>query len=63
MVSSVEIFDPRKGSWMTGEAMNIRRGYSAAAVLKESLHVIGGIIDGDTITDTVRCISHNWSIF
>ena len=60
MVPSVEIYDPRNGSWMTGPAMNIPRGFSAAAVVKESMYVIGGVIDGVTMTDTVRCISCNW---
>lgn len=56
MVPSIEIFDPRLGSWMTGEPMNQPRGYSAAAVLKESIYVIGGVISGDNIIDTVSCM-------
>lgn len=58
MVPSVEIFDPRLGSWMIGEPMDQSRGYSCAAVLKDSLYVIGGVKPGDgekheTIVDTV----------
>ena len=60
MVPSVEIYDPRNGSWMTGAVMNKPRGYSAAAVLEDSLYVIGGTTDSGTITDTVRCISCYW---
>lgn len=53
MVPSVEIYDPRLGSWMPGEPMNHCRGYSAAAVVKDAIYVIGGVKDGDSIAETV----------
>lgn len=58
MVPSVEIFDPRLGSWIIGEPMDQSRGYSCATVLKDSLYVIGGVKPGDgkkpeIIVDTV----------
>lgn len=53
MSSSVEIYDPRLGKWMVGESMKESRGYLAAAVLKESIYVIGGVKSGDDILDTV----------
>lgn len=62
MVSSVEIFDPRVGSWMTGEPMSEQRGYAAAAVLKGSMYIIGGVVSGecgDNIIETVSYISRS----
>lgn len=53
MVPTVEVFDPRIGSWMTGESMNDPRGYSGAVVLGESIYVIGGLKDNEEILDTV----------
>lgn len=53
MVPSIEIYDPRRGTWTIGEAMNYSRGYSAAAVLKESIYVIGGVKSDNEIIDTV----------
>ena len=53
MVPTVEIFDPRFGSWTPVESMNYPRGYSAAAVLNESIYVIGGVKDGYSIVDAV----------
>jgi hypothetical protein len=56
MVPSVEIFDPRLESWMTGEPMKKPRGYSAVGVVNESIHVIGGVQVGQNIVDTVSYI-------
>lgn len=53
MVSTIEIYDPRRGSWVFGEPMNHPRGFSAAAVVKDSIYVIGGLRSGDDINDTV----------
>lgn len=53
MVPSVEIYDPRVGTWIVGEPMNQSRGYSAAAVLKESIYVIGGVQSNEEIVDVV----------
>ncbi|KAF1895617.1 hypothetical protein Lal_00041898 [Lupinus albus] len=54
MVSSVDVFDPRLGAWIMGEPMNHARGYCAAAVVKESIYVFGGVKVGETIVDTVE---------
>lgn len=57
MVSSVEIYEPRTGTWTAGEAMKELRGYSAAAVVKDSIYVIGGYKgEGEDILDTVRLL-------
>lgn len=54
MVSSVEIYEPRRGTWIEGEAMKEARGYSAAAVVKDCIYVIGGYKgEGVDILDTV----------
>ena len=56
MVSTVEVFDPRVGSWMMEESMNEARGYFGAVVLRDSIYVLGGLNNNGTILDTV-CIS------
>ncbi|KAJ0745243.1 putative DCD domain-containing protein NRP [Helianthus annuus] len=53
MLSTVEIYDPRRGSWVFGKPMNNPRGCSAAAVAKDSIYIIGGVKSGDEINDTV----------
>lgn len=53
MVSSVEVFDPRLGSWITSDEMNESRGYSFAAVIGESIFVISGLKEGKVMTNTV----------
>ena len=53
MVPSVEIFDPRLGSWMSGDPINQPRGYAAAAVVKGSIYVIGGLRAGEDMVDSV----------
>lgn len=53
MSPSVEIYDPRLGKWMAGKPMKQSRGYSAAAVVKESIYVIGGVKSGGDVVDTV----------
>ncbi|KAK1398145.1 hypothetical protein POM88_008008 [Heracleum sosnowskyi] len=58
MVKSIEIYDPRIGSWTTGEPMSEQRGYAAAAVLKGRLYIIGGVVSGeggDNIIETIEC--------
>lgn len=54
MVPSIEIYDPRLESWIAGYPMNQPRGYSAAAVVEGSIHVIGGVKDDQDIVGTVR---------
>lgn len=56
IVPSVEIFDPRLESWMTGEPMKKPRGYSAVGVVNESIYVIGGVQVGQNLVDTVSYI-------
>lgn len=53
MVSSVETFDPRMGSWLMDEPMKFARGYAASVVLDNALLVIGGSLDGDNVTENV----------
>lgn len=54
MVPSVEVFDPRLGKWTVEETtMNHPRGYFAAAVVKDSIYVIGGVNGDENIVDTV----------
>lgn len=53
MVSTVEIFDRRKGQWTPGKEMNIARGYAGAVVLGESMYVMGGMKDHVEVLDTV----------
>lgn len=53
MVPSIEVYDPRLGSWMSGEPMKHSRGYLGAAVVKEAIYVIGGVKNGSEIVDTV----------
>lgn len=55
MVPSIEIYDPRLETWIIGEPMNHSRGYSAAAVLKESIYVIGGVQSNEEIVDVIEC--------
>ena len=55
MVPSMEVYDPRLGSWIIGEPMNQSRGYSAAAVFKEAIYVIGGVKAGVDVVDIVCC--------
>lgn len=57
MIPSVEIYDPRLGTWIMGEPMDQSRGYSAAVVVKDSIYVTGGLQSDDTIVDIVSCIS------
>lgn len=56
MVSTVEIFDPRLESWMAGQPMKYCRGYSAAAVVNDTIYAVGGVKGGDSIAETVSYI-------
>lgn len=53
MVPDVEIYDPRAGTWMAGEPMNHSRGYLCAAVLNESIYVMGGVTEDKDLVETV----------
>lgn len=63
MVASVEIFDPRIGSWMPGESLSYSRGYSAAAVVNDTVYVIGGMKDGYNIVDVVSNVLKLFSFY
>ena len=52
MVSTVEMDDPRMNNWTVIESMNNCRGYSAAAVIGNSIFAIGGWGEDDVL-DTV----------
>lgn len=56
MVCSTEIYDPRFPVWMVGQPMKHARGYLAAAVLQESIYVIGGVQSNKEFVDVVRNI-------
>ncbi|KAL2901111.1 B2 protein [Bienertia sinuspersici] len=43
MVPSVEVYDPRHGTWMSEAPMNHSRGYSLAVVLSDCIYAIGGM--------------------
>ncbi|XP_059301760.1 uncharacterized protein LOC132053658 isoform X2 [Lycium ferocissimum] len=64
MVSSVEILDPRFGSWVMGEKMNSPRGYSGAVVIGGKIFVIGGVNDQEEILDTIEYYEdgHGWKM-
>ncbi|KAI6698553.1 hypothetical protein NL676_018672 [Syzygium grande] len=61
MVASVEVYDPRLDCWMARERMNCARGYSAAAVLSESIYVIGGVKADEDIIGIVECYKEGQS--
>ncbi|KAI3898984.1 hypothetical protein MKW92_005454, partial [Papaver armeniacum] len=53
MVSSVEVFGPRKNSWIVSDEMKEARGYATTAVIGESIFIISGLKDGKLLTYTV----------
>ena len=53
MVSTVEVFDPRAGSWMMEESMNNSRGYFGTVVIRDEIHVIGGLPGDAEVLDKV----------
>lgn len=60
MVPTIEIFDPRLRSWMSGEPMNYSRGYLVSAAINNTIYAIGGVKDGDNL---VTAVSINMSNF
>ncbi|XP_068340207.1 uncharacterized protein [Pyrus communis] len=54
LVQSVESFDPRLGSWMPAEPMYFPRGYPAAAIVEDTMYVIGGMKDDENIAEAVE---------
>jgi N-acetylneuraminic acid mutarotase len=53
MVSSVEIFDPRRNSWRVGDSMNFPRGYASTVTLGDNVFVIGGLQSSEKFMDSV----------
>ncbi|KAE8709306.1 Beta-propeller [Hibiscus syriacus] len=53
MVSTVEVFDPRAGSWMMMDSMNNCRGHFGTVVIGDEIHVIGGLEDDREVLDKV----------
>ncbi len=57
IVSSVEVFDPRVGSWMMEEPLNDTREYAGVVTIGDSIYVIGGRNENRKTLDTVcECI-------
>ncbi|KAL2926638.1 Influenza virus NS1A-binding protein [Bienertia sinuspersici] len=57
MVPTVEVFEPRVGSWMMLEPMKYARGYMGSVTLGNTIYVIGGMQENGEILDTVECYS------
>ena len=55
MVPTVEVFEPRVGSWMTSEPLKCARGYMGTVTLGNNILVIGGTREEHEVLDTV-CI-------
>ncbi|XP_021744386.1 kelch-like protein 12 [Chenopodium quinoa] len=54
MVASVEVFDPRRGTWMSEAPMNHSRGYSTAVVLNDRIYAIRGMRGNENVLDKVE---------
>ncbi|KAL5731210.1 hypothetical protein ACHQM5_003961 [Ranunculus cassubicifolius] len=61
---SVEIFEPRKGSWVPGDEMKVPRGHFVAPVIGDAIYAIGGQTEGNYILDWVETyrLDRGWSI-
>lgn len=53
MGSSVEVYDPRIGSWMMVEPMNVSRKAFGSFVLEGKIYIVGGMQDNQVL-DLVR---------
>jgi N-acetylneuraminic acid mutarotase len=64
MVSSVEIFDPRRNSWRVGDPMNFPRGYASTVTLGDNVFVIGGLQSSEKFMDSVEVynVKCGWSV-
>ncbi|GMH13315.1 hypothetical protein Nepgr_015156 [Nepenthes gracilis] len=64
MISSVEVFDPRIGSWTMADSMNEPRGYMGAVTIRNSIYAIGGIQNDNKISNSVEQYSdgHGWEV-
>ncbi|KAL0299340.1 UNVERIFIED_CONTAM: B2 protein [Sesamum radiatum] len=54
MVSSIEVLDPRVGSWMMEEPMQAAKGYFGSFVLGEKLYVVGGCMQEMEVLDVIE---------
>ena len=54
MVATVEVYDPRYGTWMDEAPMNYSRGYSATVALGDSIYAIGGMGENGEIVEKVH---------
>lgn len=52
--ASVEVWDPRRGTWSPGPTLSVRRSRLGSAVLGRSLYVVGGF-DGQRATYHSSC--------
>lgn len=53
MVGSVEVFDPRLGTWIVDAPMKYQRGYGTVAVVNNNIYAIGGLDASQNIVDKV----------
>lgn len=53
MVPTVEVFEPRVGSWTMLEPMKYARGYMGTVTLGNTIYVISGMQENEEILDTV----------
>ena len=58
MVSTVEVYEPRVGSWMPSEPMKCARGCMDTVTLGKNIIAIGGTQKEHEVLDTV-CIFHH----
>ncbi|CAK9326281.1 unnamed protein product, partial [Citrullus colocynthis] len=53
-IPTVEVFDPRRGLWTKTEPMNESRGYSATAMIGDTIYVFGGM-KNMKLSERVEC--------
>ena len=54
-LDALEIFSPSRGSWRTGQAMPLERGYGAAAAIEQQLYVMGGGNGSSWLQSVMMC--------
>lgn len=60
IVSTVEVYDPRFGSWMMSEPMTFSRGYFGSFVYGGKIHVIGGSDDTEVLDTVSELVKYFW---
>lgn len=58
MTASLEVYDPRVGTWMVSSTINQERGYASAVMVGERIYVIGGVQSDEKILHVVSYIMH-----